>query len=229
MINTSKIKINEIFYSLQGEGIYSGLPMAFIRVTGCNLRCHWCDTKYAYSEGDNQTIQDILEQLKGYPTKNVCVTGGEPLSQEHINELLNALIEKGKKIYLETNGSYFLGNVPRSDAIKLSLDIKCPSSGESEKMNFTNLELLGAGDQLKFIIDSDEDYNYAKGILEKYAIDKACAIIFTPCSPATNDDDSTRSHFTIQKLAENVLKDGLGVRVLPQFHKLIWPDKVRGV
>ena len=133
------MKINEIFYSLQGEGVYMGLPMTFVRVTGCNLRCQWCDTKYAYYDGDELSINEILARLEKHPTKHICITGGEPMTHEETPELINQLINQGLIIYLETNGSIFLGKLPRADTLKISMDIKCPSSGEELKMNFTNL------------------------------------------------------------------------------------------
>ncbi|WP_455392957.1 7-carboxy-7-deazaguanine synthase QueE [[Eubacterium] cellulosolvens] len=221
------MKINEIFYSIQGEGKYMGLPMAFIRVTGCNLRCIWCDTKYAYEEGEELTVDQIITRITGYPTKRVCITGGEPLAQNGIMELINRLITNGFKIYLETNGSIFLGELPRSDAIRISIDIKCPSSGESQKMNFANLELLSDDDQVKFIIANQEDFEYAKNLLDKHSISNRCSIIFTPCDP--NHLSKAQEVITLQKLAEWVLRDGLVVFVLPQLHKLLWPDKNRGI
>jgi len=221
------MKINEIFYSIQGEGRYIGLPMGFVRVTGCNLRCQWCDTKYAYDEGAELSVLDILDRLRLYPTKNVCLTGGEPMAQKDTIEFINQLINYGYTIFLETNGSIFLGTLLRSNAIRISLDIKCPSSGESEKMNFTNLELLDHNDQVKFIIADDHDYEFAKDIIKKYAIDKTCNIIFTPCD--THTIGKAEPERSLRVLAERVLKDGLGVQVLPQLHKLIWPDKKRSI
>ncbi len=221
------MKINEIFYSLQGEGKYTGLPMAFIRVTGCNLRCVWCDTKYAFKEGTELTILNIINRVKQYPTKHVCLTGGEPLIQDESYELITQLINNGFTIYLETNGSIFLGKLPKSKALKISMDIKCPSSGEEQKMNFTNFELLRAGDQIKFIIANGEDFDYAKNILKDNSINPECAIIFTPCSISSSANN--QNTFTLRELAELVLKDGLHVYVLPQLHKIIWPNKSRGV
>jgi len=221
------MKINEIFYSIQGEGIYIGLPMIFIRTTGCNLRCRWCDTTYAYEAGEELAITEIMERLKAYKSRELCLTGGEPLTQEDTPSLIEELIKNGYSIYLETNGSIFLGNLPGLDAIKLSMDIKCPSSGEEQKMNLSNLDLLGAGDQIKFIIVDDNDYDYAKDFLEKHKISSKCAIIFTPCWLAP--DKLTDNALTLRKLAERVLSDRLSVRVLPQLHKLVWPERSRGV
>jgi 7-carboxy-7-deazaguanine synthase len=223
--------INEIFYSIQGEGQHIGCPMTFIRVTGCNLRCSWCDTQYAYSEGKELEIQEILDQVSKYPTNQVCLTGGEPLTQEDAPKLIRHLIELNYIVHLETNGSINIGDLPRSESIRISMDIKCPSSGEEDKMIFSNLELLKHGDQVKFIIADEDDYEYAKQILKKELPDPECGIIFTPChqpkSPTNNERE--RSALSLKSLADMVLKDGLKVRVLPQLHKIIWPRINRGV
>jgi len=221
------MKINEIFYSIQGEGKFIGLPMIFIRTTGCNLRCRWCDTTYAYEAGEELAIAEIMKRLKAYKSRELCLTGGEPLIQKDTPALIEELIKNGYYIHLETNGSIFLGNLPGLDVIKLSMDIKCPSSGEEQKMNLSNLDLLGADDQIKFIIVDDNDYDYAKDFLEKHKISSKCAIIFTPCWLAP--DKLTDNAYTLRKLAERVLSDRLSVRVLPQLHKLVWPERSRGI
>jgi 7-carboxy-7-deazaguanine synthase len=223
------MRINEIFYSIQGEGIYSGLPMAFVRVMGCNLRCKWCDTKYAYSEGEEFTTDEIIEQIKKFPTKKVCITGGEPMLQEDTPALINRLIELGYTIYLETNGSISLGQLQQLEVIKISIDIKCPSSGEENKMDYSNLELLRAGDQLKFIIADEADYKFAKEIVVKCSSTRPFEVIFTPVTWPDDNSDDNKSGFNLQKLAEIILDDGLRVRILPQLHKLIWPERTRGV
>jgi 7-carboxy-7-deazaguanine synthase len=220
------MKINEIFFSIQGEGRYIGLPMIFIRITGCNLKCKWCDTSYAYDEGTKLSIAEIIDKLKPFPARQVCLTGGEPMANDDTPKLVEQLLNHGYTIHLETNGSIFLGSLPKSPDIKLSMDIKCPSSGEDSKMNFTNFELLGDGDQVKFVIMNDKDYEYAKNILQEYSLNDGCAVILTPCSLPEGDRDKS---ITLSQLAECVLEDGLHVRVLPQLHKLIWPDKERGV
>ena len=228
------MKINEIFFSIQGEGIYLGLPMVFIRVTGCNLRCKWCDTKYAYNEGTELTQAEIIEQIEKYPSREICLTGGEPMVHGETLTLIKRLIEMGYTLHLETNGSFELDSLPKSDNLKISMDIKCPSSDEEQKMKFNNLQTLGAGDQVKFIIMDDEDYGYAKDIINEYISDPAYAVIFTPCSrlDAENAAVNITEHIRdLRKLAEKVMTDKLQVpvRVLPQLHKLIWPDRVRGV
>jgi 7-carboxy-7-deazaguanine synthase len=221
------MKVSEIFHSIQGEGIYMGLPMSFIRVTGCNLKCKWCDTKYAYTEGFELSLNDIIERLRAYPCNNVCLTGGEPMIQKEMPVLVKLLIKNGFTVYLETNGSVFLGALPKSKSLYISMDIKCPSCGEEQKMNFTNLEILGEGDQVKFIIADDEDYEYAKEIMENHPISRKCEVIFQSCAIPPGEDDFQPIAYT--QLVERVMMDGLSVRVLPQLHKLIWPDRLRGV
>lgn len=204
--------INEIFYSLQGEGILIGVPSAFIRTTGCNLRCSWCDTKYAYEEGKEMSLEEIMARVKEFPANHICITGGEPLIQKETIKLIQRLYEESYQVSLETNGSKSIEELPCHDFLMISLDIKCPSSGMHEKMKFSNLELLSPNDQLKFIIDDEKDYEYAKEIITQY--NPVCSIIMMPAGG-----------IDLKNLAEWVLRDKLKVRVLPQLHKLIWGDK----
>ena len=224
------MKVSEIFYSIQGEGIYIGQPMAFIRFTGCNLRCRWCDTKYAYDEGSKLSIKEILECLKPYPTKQVCLTGGEPMLQDDTPVLIEQLIKQEYLIYLETNGSILLDSLPKSAALKISMDIKCPSSGEEQRMDFDNLVMLQKGDQVKFIIADKVDYTYAKKVLDEHSANIRCDVILTPCDLGnSNESGNNKPQIDLHWLAEQVIMDGINVRVLPQLHKLLWPNKVRGV
>jgi 7-carboxy-7-deazaguanine synthase len=206
------MKINEIFYSLQGEGILIGIPTTFIRTTGCNLRCSWCDTKYAYEEGKEMTVEEIMTKVKDFPSNHVCITGGEPLHQKDTIKLIQGLSDEGYQVSLETNGSKSIEELPCLDFLMISLDIKCPSSGMHEEMEFSNLELLSPNDQLKFIIEDEKDYSYAKDIIAKYS--PVCSIIMMPVGG-----------IDLKNLAEWVLRDKLKVRVLPQLHKLIWGEK----
>ncbi len=206
------MKINEIFYSLQGEGILIGVPTTFIRTTGCNLRCTWCDTKYAYEEGKEMTLEEIVTRVRDFKANYVCLTGGEPLLQKDITKLIQELSDEGYQVSLETNGSISIEELPCLDSLMISLDIKCPSSGMHEKMEFSNLELLSPNDQLKFIIEDEKDYGYAKDIITKY--NPICSIIMMPVGG-----------IDLKNLAEWVLRDNLNVRVLPQLHKLIWGEK----
>lgn len=204
--------INEIFSSLQGEGILIGTPTTFIRTTGCNLRCSWCDTKYAYEEGKEMTLEEIMGKVKDYPTSHICITGGEPLLQKDVIKLIQRLSDDGYEICLETNGSQSVEDLPCLDSLMISLDVKCPSSGMHEKMDFSNLELLSPNDQLKFIVENEEDYIYARNIIDRYK--PICTIIITPVGG-----------LELKNLAEWILKDGLKVRILPQLHKLIWGER----
>jgi len=212
------MKINEIFLSIQGEGIQSGLPTFFIRTTGCNLRCSYCDTKYAYNQGKDMSIKTILNKIRKQPFKIVCLTGGEPLLQLDSKILIKKLIELGYKINIETNGSIDLKGFPKSKQILYSMDIKCPSSGFNKMMKYGNLKLIGKRDQIKFIISNKKDYNFAKDIIKKYNLINKTNIIFTPVGGIKG-----------KKLINYILKDGLNVRISLQIHKIIWVDTKRGV
>ena len=206
------IKINEIFYSIQGEGIQMGIPTVFVRTQGCNLDCSWCDTIYAmdFKNGKDMKISEIVKKVKRYSTKYVCVTGGEPLLQENVKFLISRLLKIGYNVSLETNGSVTLSGLPKN--LFVSMDIKCPSSKMENRMDFGNIKLLKKTDQMKFVIADKKDYEYAKSIIKKHK--PGCNVVFMPVWG-----------INVKKLAANVLKDGLNVRVLIQLHKLIWGDK----
>ena len=206
------MKINEIFYSIQGEGRWTGFPNTFIRVTGCNLRCNFCDTKYAYFDGKEMSIKEIVEDISKYPCKKVCITGGEPLLQKQITELIDSLIKEKYYTCVETNGSISLKDIVNKKKLMISMDIKCPSSNMHEKMNFDNISLLEEKDQLKFVIDNREDYKYAKKIIEDYK--PICPIYFQPVW-GTNP----------KIIVDWIEKDGLDVKLSLQLHKIIWGDK----
>jgi len=206
------MKICEIFHSIQGEGITMGVPTTFIRMSGCNLECRWCDTSYARDEGHEMTMDMVLEEIEKIGCWQVCVTGGEPMSQEETVKLIDMLLVEGYFVTLETNGSINLEKLVCSEALMISMDIKCPGSGQSEKMDFSNIELLGPTDQLKFVISDREDYDYARKIINDYA--PGCSVVMTPVWG-----------FDIGEIISWVLKDKLDVRVLPQLHKLVWGDE----
>ena len=208
------MKVNEIFYSLQGEGKNTGLPTVFIRLTGCNLRCSFCDTKYAYYTGKELEIPEIIEKTKKYNCKNICITGGEPLLQKNVTILIDKLIEKNYNVCLETNGSYSIKNILDKNNLMISLDIKCPSSNMQDKMDYNNIQLLKEKDQLKFIIKNKKDYNYAKKIIEKHK--PKCTVYL---QPVWGTDP--------RKIAEWIKKDCLNVRLGLQLHKIIWGEKRR--
>lgn len=209
------MKVSEIFYSLQGEGVLMGTPTTFVRFVGCNLDCAWCDTKYAREGGEEMTVPEILDKVEKNGTPFVCLTGGEPMLQEDVVRLISELLDNDHHVTIETNGTIPLEILPSSEDILISMDVKCPSSGMSDKLNEDNLEFLAFRDQLKFIIADRVDYLYAKKVLREHQI--GCPIIMTPVGGTD-----------LKQLAEWVLEDKLWVRVLPQLHKLIWGDK-RGV
>jgi len=209
------MKINEIFYSIQGEGKGTGHPNIFIRTTGCNLRCQYCDTKYAYDNGKEMSINEIIKQISQYPCKHVCITGGEPLLQGDMLDLINALSKNKYNICIETNGSIDIGNISKCRSLLISLDIKCPSS-EMHKNNYLqNISLLKKDDQLKFIIKDRKDYEYAKKILREY--EPSCTVFFQPVWGIDS-----------RNLAEWIIQDNLDVKLGLQLHKIIWGDR-RGV
>ncbi len=208
------LKVNEMFPSIQGEGIYIGMPMFFIRLTGCNLRCKWCDTKYAFEEGTNMEISDILEKIDESNLEWVCLTGGEPLLQKDVYRFIYRVMNT-HRILIETNGAVSIEDVPTEENIAISMDVKTPSSGMHKSMRFENLEYLGDGDFVKLVIMDENDYEYAKKVLRDYKI--TSEVVFQPVWGGN-----------IRWLIEKVMKDKLKVRVLPQLHKIIWGEK-RGV
>jgi len=206
------VKVYSIFRSLQGEGLSIGSPTVFIRTSGCPLRCTYCDTTQAYDKGEEMSLEQIMKKVSKLKAKHVCLTGGEPMMQREAPKLVQMLVDEGYRVVLETNGAMLLDDLPSVETLTISMDIKCPSSGESGKMLFENIEFLGPTDQLKLIISDGRDYEYAKEVLRKYA--PKCEVIFTPVGGTDLKD-----------LAEKVLEDGLDVRVLPQLHKIIWGDE----
>jgi len=218
LLTAMTLKVNEIFYSIQGESSYVGYPCVFVRLTGCNLRCTYCDTTYAYDEGRIITVDELLRQIAAYPCRLVEVTGGEPLLQDATPRLIQKLLDRGHTVLLETNGTLDITPVD-SRCIRI-MDIKCPSSGEAAKNNPANLSLLAAHDEVKFVIAVKEDYAYAKKMLPLLRQHAAPGHIhFSPaygrCDPAA--------------LASWILEDGLPVRLSLQLHKTIWPHAKRGV
>jgi len=206
------MKVYSIFRSLQGEGLTIGAPTTFIRTSGCPLRCTYCDTPQAFDNGQQMTLEQVMEEVERLGLRNVCLTGGEPLAQKDSLKLLTMLLDHGYNVVLETNGAAPLDDLPCVENLSISMDLKCPSSGESEKMVFGNIELLGPTDQLKFVMSGDADYEHAKEVIREYA--PKCEVVFTPVGGTD-----------LREIAEKVLKDGLNVRVLPQLHKIIWGDE----
>lgn len=206
------MRVAEIFSSIQGEGVGIGATTVFVRLTGCNLRCSWCDTKYAYDGGEEMPLETVLRRVGESGCRRVCVTGGEPLCQPHTHSLIVELLSRGCRVSLETNGSVSIASLPRSERLTISMDVKCPSSGMADRMEMRNIPLLGKNDQLKFVIADRADYEYAKSVMARHR--PACHVIMTPAGGRD-----------LKNLAEWVISDCLDVRVLPQLHKVIWGDK----
>jgi 7-carboxy-7-deazaguanine synthase len=213
------LKVNEIFYSIQGESSYAGRPCVFVRLTGCNLRCSYCDTRYAYDEGDLMEINDVLKRVASYKCPLVEVTGGEPLIQKETPSLIHNLLEAGHEVLLETNGSQDIGQVDER-CVKI-MDIKCPTSGEEGKSDLKNLALLADTDEIKFVIGDRGDYDYAKKILNSMDL-KPSPISRVHFSPVFGKMDPGL-------LAKWILADHLDVRLHLQIHKIIWDPEKRGV
>jgi len=208
----ARLRVNEIFYSLQGESRSVGLPTVFIRLTGCPLRCGYCDTEYAFHEGDWMRLSEILTRVAGYQPRTVTVTGGEPLAQRPCTELLAKLCDAGYEVSLETSGAVDIGPVdPRACIV---MDVKTPGSGEVTKNMAANLALLKKTDQVKFVICDRADYEWSRAFLERERLAERCEVLFSPVWGRVEPKD----------LAEWVLADRLPVRVQVQLHKLLWGE-----
>ncbi|MFZ2169577.1 MAG: 7-carboxy-7-deazaguanine synthase QueE [Methylococcaceae bacterium] len=208
----SSLRITEIFYSLQGESNTAGIPTVFIRLTGCPLRCVYCDTAYAFTGGKKIEIAEIITQIEQYSTRYITITGGEPLAQSACNELMTKLLDKGYLVSLETSGAIDMSAVdPR--VVKV-MDLKTPGSGESSKNLYQNIHHLNLKDQVKFVIGNDEDYDWSKAAISEYELPGRCEILF---SPVMGQQDPT-------ELAEKILQDRLPVRFQIHLHKLLWDD-----
>lgn len=209
----TQLKIFEIFYSLQGESSRVGLPTIFIRLSGCPMRCHYCDTAYAFQGGSMMTIDEIMLTIGNYGTRFVTVTGGEPLAQKEVHFLLKILADKNYEVSMETGGGLSIKDVdPR---IKIILDIKTPDSGETGKNHWENLESIHSKDEIKFVLCSREDYDWAKKIMDKYQLHQKCSVLFSPVYQTLDPTD----------LGNWILKDQLDVRMQIQLHKLLWGEK----
>lgn len=209
---TTKIslRISEIFFSLQGEASRVGLPTVFVRLTGCPLRCTWCDTTYAFTGGQTMELAEILARIASYPTRQVCVTGGEPLAQKACLDLLKALCDGGYDVSLETSGALDISGV--DERVSRIMDLKAPGSGEVERNRWENLDCLGPRDELKIIIASRADYDWARARIAEHDLSRRCAVLLSPAQGQIEPAD----------LAAWILEDGLPVRFQMQLHKLLW-------
>ena len=206
------LKVNEIFYSLQGESLSSGLPTLFVRLTGCPLRCQYCDTAYAFHEGKSMTLNEILSTVQSYQPRYITVTGGEPLAQKACHVLLTELCDAGYEVSLETSGALDVAQVdPR--VIKV-VDFKTPGSGESEKNRYQNIAHLDRKDQVKFVLCDERDYAWAKQMIDEYKLASVCEILFSP----------SYQELEASRLADWILTDRLPVRMQIQLHKVLWGD-----
>jgi 7-carboxy-7-deazaguanine synthase len=218
------VKMNEIFLSIQGESRSIGLPTIFVRFTGCNLRCTYCDTKYAYFEGVKYTPQEIMDKIRSYGIKRVCLTGGEPLIQprDEMQQLLDMLGAERYEVSIETDGSIDISRFLLHDRQRFVLDMKVPSSSMCDKMDFENLHrIVPDRDEIKFVVGNREDYEWSKSIIQKYGLDpeQGYQILFSPIF----------GEISYQELVEWVLEDRIDARFQVQLHKIVWDPETRGV
>lgn len=207
---STRLKLTEIFLSLQGESTLVGWPTVFVRLTGCPLRCQYCDTAYAFHGGEWHSLEQVLERVRGYGVRHVCVTGGEPLAQKGCLPLLGALCDAGYVVSLETSGALDIAMVdPRVIRV---VDIKTPGSAEVARNRWDNLALLKEHDQVKFVLCSREDYDWAKGILAQYGLASRCAVLFSP----------SHGQISATDLADWIVADRLPIRMQMQLHKILW-------
>jgi len=212
------LTINEIFYSIQGESSRVGQPCVFVRLTACDLRCSWCDTAYAFDEGRKMSVDDVVATVERFGCPLVEITGGEPLLQEDVYELMQRLRAGGLTVMLETGGHRSIARVP-AGVLKI-VDVKCPGSGEADRNDWSNLQALAPGDEVKFVIKDRADYEYARDVIARYALaDRSAAVLLSPVHGVLHP----------RTLSEWVLADRLPARLQLQLHKYIWPPETRGV
>jgi 7-carboxy-7-deazaguanine synthase len=211
------LTVNETFFSIQGEGTRAGLPCVFVRLTGCPLRCGWCDTAYAFHEGTRRSVEEVIAEIAPHPCRRVLVTGGEPLAQPAAFTLVARLLELGWDVLVETSGHVPLDALDRR-AVTI-MDIKAPGSGESHRMEWRNLDLLGPRDEIKIVIAGRADYEWARDLVRARGLLGRCAVLFSPVHGGLDPAE----------LAGWILADGLDVRLQVQLHKYLWPGIERGV
>lgn len=208
----STLRINEIFYSIQGESSRIGMPTVFVRLTGCPMRCTYCDTVYSFHEGQQQEIEEVIQEIKKFDTNYVTVTGGEPLAQKNCIDLMNQLCELGYQVSLETGGALDIKDVHAK--VKIILDVKTPKSNEDKNNFWPNLANIRANDEIKFVIQDYEDFSWSMDIIEKYQLNQS-QILFSPVYNVLAN----------KQLAEWILKHQLNVRLQLQLHKILWGEK----
>jgi 7-carboxy-7-deazaguanine synthase len=213
------LRVTEIFRSIQGESTHAGRPCAFVRLTGCPMRCVWCDSEYTFTGGEHVSIEDVMRQVRDFGCRLVEVTGGEPLAQKGAFELIRRLCDEDFEVLIETGG--YVSTEGVDERAKIILDVKCPASGESERNHWPNLERLRADrDEVKFVVASREDWEYARGVIEKYDLERRSLAVLI--SPAWGETD-------LKEMADLVSSSGLNVRMQLQMHKQIWGAEARGV
>ncbi len=213
----TNLSINEIFHSIQGESSYIGMPCVFVRLTGCNLRCTWCDTEYAFYEGKEMSADEVMNEVEKFNCKLVEVTGGEPLAQAAVFPLMTMLCDRGYEVLLETSGSISLANVdPR---VRRIVDIKCPGSGMEKKNLWENVEYLRSTDEVKFVVSNLEDFKWAENEIRNHGLDRRCPVLM---SPVFNELPPI-------ELAQWILDSRMNIRLQLQMHKFIWEPETRGV
>jgi 7-carboxy-7-deazaguanine synthase len=207
------LKITEIFHSLQGEAVQAGLPTVFVRLTGCPLRCVYCDTEYAFTGGEWMHFDDILDRIRAFDTRHVCVTGGEPLAQKRCSEFLELLCDEGFRVSLETSGAMDIGRA--DERVSRVMDIKTPGSGEESRNLWTNVEALTPNDQVKFVICSRDDFDWAVKKTREHRLNERCEVLFSPSFGKVEAGE----------LAQWVLNERAPVRFQMQLHKILWGDE----
>jgi len=213
----SALAINEIFYSIQGESTRSGLPCVFVRLAGCNLRCVWCDTAYAFHEGTLMSLEAVLDAVRAFPCRRVEVTGGEPLLQSSVHGLLSTLCDRGYETLLETGGSFDIRTVDRR--VRRIVDVKCPGSGMADRNFWDNLEDLRPSDEAKFVVRDRGDFDWALAIIRRHELTARCPVLIS----------GVFGELPLAELARWVLDAGLDLRLQLQLHKFIWEPSLRGV
>lgn len=223
MADSFSMRIHEVFLSIQGEGIHTGMPSVFVRTQGCSMDCAWCDTPDAHDPEGGQTVpfRDLMARIRKYTAvRRVCLTGGEPLEQPNSKMFIQLLLNEGYCVDLETNGAHYLGDIPTHRNLSISMDIKTPSSGMKDQARWDNLTHLGEKDQIKFVIADDEDLKYAATMVKRHK--PQCAIILTP-------EGGTEMISLIEKVVTGEVWKDWPVRVTPQLHKLIWGERAEGL
>ena len=213
------LRVTEIFRSIQGESTHAGRPCAFVRLTGCPMRCTWCDSEYTFTGGERVSIEDVMRQVRAFGCQLVEVTGGEPLAQAEAFELIRRLCEEDYEVLIETGG--YVPTEGVDERAKIVLDVKCPASGESERNHWPNLERLRADrDEVKFVVAGRDDWEFARGVIERYELERRALAVLV--SPVWGETD-------LKELADLIASSGLNVRMQLQLHKYVWGPEARGV